>query len=365
MKKNTQNNLFNLILSLTACFLLTVLICACSQNTQDASDTTQITTTAPITTTAQTTTIPDLTTTEEITTTPTVTTTAATAATTTTAAPVTTVPVDLSKVEPYASIERDAQHVLLYDITNEKILYFTGDSSIYPASATKLLTLYFALETLPRDTVLTVGEEINIAPADSSKAKIRIGERYTLTDIAAALLLPSGNDAAYTLAVTCGRYVSNNQDLSNMAALEVFMDALNKYAKEKGFNNTHFVTPDGYHDGAHKTTMEDMLGIALLARTNALMCELMDMPKYTAYELGGTRVLTWNNSNYLISEKSEYYYQWATGMKTGFHTPAGACVIASAKKDGRELMVLIFKCDSKTERFVDAKKFLEAGFENG
>jgi len=52
-------------------------------------------------------------------------------------------------------------------------------------------------------------------------------------------------------------------------------------------------------------------------------------------------------------------------MKTGFHTPAGACVIASAKKDGRELMVLIFKCDSKTERFVDAKKFLEAGFENG
>ena len=108
--------------------------------------------------------------------------------------------------------------------------------------------------------------------------------------------------------------------------------------------------------------MRDMLGIALLAKTSPLMCELMDMPKYKVTDLDGTHTQVWNNSNFLISPSSEQYYEWATGMKTGFHTPAGACVIASAKKDGRELIVLIFKCDNKTERFVDAKKFLEAGF---
>lgn len=363
MKKHKKLNLATVFLSITACLLITLTVCACSQTNTDTFEPIEIsTTTAHVqtTTTASVTTVPAVTTTSPVTTTVNATTTTAPVTT----APITTAPVDLSKVKPYADIERDAQHVLLYDITNENILYLTGDAQIYPASATKLLTLYFALETLPKDTVFTVGNEINIAPSDSSKAKIRIGEKYTLTDIAAALLLPSGNDAAYTLAVTCGRYIANDQSLSNIAALEVFMDALNKYAAEKGINSTHFVTPDGYHDPDHKTTMTDMLKIALLARTNPLMCELMDMPKYTAKELGGTRELVWNNSNYLISEKSEYYYEWATGMKTGFHTHAGACVIASAKKDGRELMVLIFKCDSKTERFVDAKKFLEAGFDN-
>ena len=88
----------------------------------------------------------------------------------------------------------------------------------------------------------------------------------------------------------------------------------------------------------------------------------MDMPKYRVTDLDGRTTQIWNNSNFMITPTHEQYYEWATGMKTGFHTPAGACVIVSAKKDGRELIVLIFKCDNKTERFVDAKKFLEAGF---
>lgn len=353
MKKHSK---IELLLTVLVCIVITAALSACSGEEQTVFDPIKLstTTTAPDTTTAPSTNDTTTTTSPETTTAP-VTTTAQTTNQTTTAK-------DLSKIEPYASIQRGAEHVLLYDASADEILYYTGDASIYPASATKLLTLFYARKILPKDTIFTVGTEINIAPSDSSKANIKVGERYTLTDISAALLLPSGNDAAYTLAVTCGRYIAGDRSLSNLAALEVFMDAVNEFAKQNGLLSTHFVTPDGYHDPNHKTSMSDMLKIALIARTDAVMCELMDMPKYKVTDLDGKRTQVWNNSNYLITQTSEYYYEWATGMKTGFHTPAGACVIASAKKDGRELIVLIFKCDSKTERFVDAKKFLEAGF---
>jgi D-alanyl-D-alanine carboxypeptidase (penicillin-binding protein 5/6) len=208
-----------------------------------------------------------------------------------------------------------------------------------------------------------VGSEISIAPSDSSKAKIRQGEKYTFTDIVAALMLPSGNDAAYTLAVTCGRMIADDMTLSHADAVTCFMNGLNDYAASLGLTATHFVTPDGYHDEAHVTSIGDILKIALMAKENPLLSQIMASPTYTVTDLAKGRTMTWENSNFLLQEKSQYYYPYATGCKTGFHTPAGACVIATAEKDGRELMVLIFKCSNKNVRFTDAKNFLELGFE--
>lgn len=264
---------------------------------------------------------------------------------------------------PFAELKRNAKYVLLYDLTEDKTLYSTGDDQvIYPASTTKLLTILYAMTIVNEDTIFTVGNEISIAPADSSKAKIRKGEQYTFEDMVAALMLPSGNDAAYTLAVTCGRALAEDSNLSAADAVARFMQGLNEYAASLGLTSTHFVTPDGYHDEAHVTTVGDILQIARMAKANPMLSRIMATPTYTVTDLAKGRTMTWENSNFLLKETSKYYYPYATGCKTGFHTPAGACLIATAEKDGRELMVLIFKCTDKNVRFVDAKNFLELGF---
>ncbi|MBQ8383209.1 MAG: D-alanyl-D-alanine carboxypeptidase [Clostridia bacterium] len=277
--------------------------------------------------------------------------------------PLTAPETEAHSAEQYAQLSRNAAYVLLYDMTDGKLLYSTGDGQqIYPASTTKLLTLHYALTLVDESTVFTVGSEIDLAPSDSSKAKIRKGEQYTCKDMIAALLLPSGNDAAYTLAAHCGRLLAEDQTLSAKEAVARFMEGLNAYAASLGLDGTHFVTPDGYHDDAHVTTMADILQIALLARSHPLLAEIMAMDRYQVTDLANGRTQTWENSNLLLLQSSNYYYPYATGAKTGFHTPAGACLIATAEKDGRELMVLIFKCSNKNARFVDAQNFLELGF---
>lgn len=261
------------------------------------------------------------------------------------------------------SASRDADYITLYDLTDNRLLYSTGeDQMIYPASTTKLLTLLYALTVVDADDIFKVGREIEIAPADSSKAWISVDQKFTVRDLAAALLLPSGNDAAYTIAVSCGRIIADNDSLSAEGALAVFMNGLNAYAADLGLSSTHFVTPDGYHDPDHYTTMRDMLEIARLARENSLIAELIATPSYTAEPLNFGKNMTWQNTNLLLSEDSRYYYASATGMKTGYHSDAGVCLIASAEEDGRTLLLLLFHGEDKSARFADAKDIFESAF---
>lgn len=290
-----------------------------------------------------------------------------TSASQTTQVPVTTTPPpELPSIptQPFEDLERNGKYIAVYDLKNDRLLYTTNlEQAIYPASTTKLLVLTYALTLTNEGTIFTVGSEINIAPADSSKAYIRQGERYTRRDIFAALLLPSGNDAAYTLAATCGRLLEPNQTLTNQQAIDRFMTGLNQYAVDLGLTDTHFITPDGYHDEGHVTSMADMLTIATLAMKQPLIAELTATASYKVTDLDGKRTQTWQNTNYLIQQSSSYYYPYATGCKTGFHNAAGACLIATAEKDGEELMVMVFKCSNKNARFTDAIHFLELGFE--
>ena len=280
--------------------------------------------------------------------------------------PVTTLPPAPPAIptEPFEELARNGRYIAVYDLKNDCLLYTTDlEQAIYPASTTKLLTLQYALTLTQEDTIFTVGSEINIAPYDSSKAKIRQGERYTRRDIFAALLLPSGNDAAYTLAATCGRLLAPDETLTNQQAVDRFMEGLNQYAVSLGLNDTHFVTPDGYHHKDHVTSMADMLTIAKLAMEQPLIAELTATATYTVTDLDGKRTQVWQNSNFLLHESNKFYYPYATGCKTGFHDSAGACLIATAKKGDEELMVMVFKCSNKDARFTDAVRFLELGFE--
>ena len=176
-----------------------------------------------------------------------------------------------------------------------------------------------------------------------------------------ALLLPSGNDAAYTLAVTTARVYKNDPKLSNEKAVKVFAELMNKAAKEIGCKGSHFVCPDGIHDDNHYTTAEDLARIAAYARTVPIVMnsckkshvewELIanghendkknskasddDSEEDTPFDdVEYSNHIEWFNSNKLINPESGQYSKYADGMKTGFTDEAGTCLVSSATMNG-------------------------------
>ena len=168
-----------------------------------------------------------------------------------------------------------SEYAVLYDTANDIILYKkNADAKCYPASTTKLLTAIVANKILDNDEVITVGNEITLIGEDSSVAGLEVGQKLTAKQLLYAMLLPSGNDAAYTIAVASARKFKENDKLPAKEAIEVFAELMNDAATELGAEHSHFTNPDGFHDKNHYTTALDMVKIASYAKSIPLISEI-------------------------------------------------------------------------------------------
>ena len=259
--------------------------------------------------------------------------------------------------------------IVLYDETQDAIVYSRyADVQFAPASLTKLLTAALVCKYTDENTEFTVGDERSLVAKDASIAQLQVGMRLSRQMILDAILLPSGNDAAYTAAVHIGRQESGNPSLDAISAAAAFADLMNAQLKELGCTGSHFVTPDGYTAPEHYTTPADMLRIAQYARSFADIRETVMQRTVTHVPLSGQRK-TWNNSNLMLYEKTEgkdnaYYNPYVTGMKTGYTSEAGHCVVISANRDGRELIAVVMNAPTSDIRWADAAALVEAGFNN-
>ncbi len=325
------------------------------QTTQQTTISTTVTTTKPFTTT---TTKPTTTTTKPTTTTtkPTTTTTKPTTTTTTTTKPTTTQPKPLDISIQYS------QNALLYDVTNSKVLFEkNANVKCYPASTTKLLTVSVALYYMTGDTVMTVGDEIDMIGYDSSVCGLQKGYKLTLSQLIAGLMMNSGNDAAYTIAVNVAKYVSGYPGMTNVAAVNYFASLMNRFAQKLGATSSNFVNPDGYHDPNHYTTVHDLLLIAQEAMKYQLVRNVASTYEMTISTLTG-QWLTFKNTNSLLNTSSQYYYPYATGLKTGMTYGAGYCLVATATKDGRTLIAIAMGASNDKGRCTDTINMFNAGF---
>ena len=153
--------------------------------------------------------------------------------------------------------------VVLYDVTHDTVLYSKdADERCYPARLTKLLTAAVMTELCGPEEEFTVGTELSLVQKGSSLAQLQEGYRLTRDMILDALLLPSGNDAAYVIAVHLGRKIAGDETLSDVDAARVFVNRMNDELVEIGASNSHFSNPDGYYSPDHYTTANDMLLIA-------------------------------------------------------------------------------------------------------
>ena len=256
-----------------------------------------------------------------------------------------------------------APYAILINAGTDEILYINCDpqEKIYPASTTKVLTAIVALKNCEPDVVFKPGDELSLLPPDSSIAYIKPNHELTLEMLIEGMMLPSGGDAAYVVAAGVGRIIAKDDSLSGKEAVAVFMDEMNRYGKEElGLTGTHFTCPDGYHDDDHYTTIIDIMTIARAALDERIIM------KYAATYEDDVRYAsghknTWTNTNKLIDQDSPYFYENATGLKTGTTDEAGCCLLASAALGTKRVIAGVFGAKDNAERFSDARSLLLFG----
>lgn len=256
--------------------------------------------------------------------------------------------------EPIIPLELSARYAFAYDVAAGEFIYTHGDlqDAISPASITKLFTAYVALQILSPETVVTVGSEISLIDPHSSVAGLTMGEQLTVEQLVAGMLLPSGNDAAYTLAVAAGRSLAEDATLDAEVAMAVFMDAVTDHAQDMGLENTQFRTPDGNDLQGHYSCAQDLLSIALLVHTDTIIRRYTQMVEFSFTSPSGARY-NWINSNLLLHENSPYYCPQAIGLKTGSTDLAGRCLISMFEHDGRQIIICVMGCDTHEQRYED------------
>jgi len=243
----------------------------------------------------------------------------------------------------------------------EEIFAKNADTIMYPASTTKIMTALLAVELGELDELVTVGNEVNLIAWDSSRAHLQVGDELSLRDLVYGMMLASGNDAAYSIAVHIARTHEGDSSLSPQRAIKVFCKLMNERAKEIGANSTNFVNPDGYPHASHYTTARDLALIMAHAMKYEDFRQFDSTASYTTDSLVGSTGRSWRNGNYLIRSDSEFYYSKAVGGKTGYTVPAGFTMVATAAQGSLELVAVALKTDADG-RWLDTTRLLEFGF---
>ena len=246
--------------------------------------------------------------------------------------------------------------ILIEANTGEVIFEKNADQSMFPASTTKIMTVFLGLtigkaNNMMDDTVTISDEAANI-PDDASSIPLSAGETIRFEDLLYATMVRSGNEGANAIAESVSGSVPD------------FVNLMNETAKYMGCTSTHFVNPSGLHDESHYTTARDMSIIAKEAMNNSDFRQIAATTSYALPKSNMQKARTVSNSNNALmvqGENNKYYYSYANGIKTGFHNQAGYCYVGSASKDGVSLISVVFYTSS-AGRWTDTKKLMEYGF---
>ncbi len=258
-------------------------------------------------------------------------------------------------------VNLNSEAAILVEVSTGRILYEKNSTKqLYPASTTKILTAILVIENCKLDDIVTVRESaLSNIPSGYVTCNLQVGEKLTVNDLLYALMIPSANDAAYVLA----EYVSGS--------VEDFSSLMNSKAREIGCKTTHFINPNGIHADSHYSTAYDLYLIANYAMKNETFRKLVATTEYTLPATdqypNEDRIL--KTTNELLNENSRnYYYKNAIGIKTGYTSKAGNCLVAAAARDGLEFIAVVLNGGTTenglNSRYIDSKKLFEYAYDN-
>ena len=218
-----------------------------------------------------------------------------------------------------------------------------------PASLAKLFVIEYASTIADSASIVPVSyEAISMIRPGSSVANIEAKD-YFLHNLFAAMLVPSGNDAAYAVADFCGGILSP-EAVSCEERIELFMDRLNEYLQEKGYHDTVLYDPSGYDLEALTTVVDLNLVIDQLLEYQWFR-EIVCQSSYTATLPDGS-IQTWKNTNIFLDPASEYYNENVIGVKTGSLSDDYNLVVLY-KKYGKEFLICSLGSQSDESRYDD------------
>ena len=245
-----------------------------------------------------------------------------------------------------AELPIQSRAALLMEKTTGQVLYARNEhEQLEPASVTKVMTLLLTMEAIDAgqlhyDDVVTASA--HACSMGGSQIWLKENEQMTVSDMLKAVCVVSANDCAVALAET----VAGSE--------EAFVERMNQRAAELGMADTHFCNATGLPAEGHVTSAYD---IALMSRE--LIRNHPDIRQYTTIWMDSLRdgASSLVNTNRLIR-----FYQGATGLKTGSTDSALYCLSGTAERDGMELIAVIMKAPTSTQRFEDATNLLNYGF---
>ena len=268
-------------------------------------------------------------------------------------APSSSAPPASSSADNGAALGITAQSAVLYDCASGNILVRQKmDNLVYPASTVKMLTALTVLRYVPLTDVVTVGEELNLVQPHSSLAYLAQGQQLTVDMLLHALLIPSGNDAAYTLAAYTGRVIAGNPSLDAASAVSVFVNSMNSIAAELGMKDSHFTNPDGYDDAAQQTTAYDLALLGAEFVRHPELTAITSLSSYNAVFLTG-ETISWENTNDLVNSASSSYVPECIGLKTGSSSYSGHCLVSAFNRGGH-LYIAVVMNSSTAGRWSDS-----------
>ena len=254
--------------------------------------------------------------------------------------------------------------VLIENSTSKVLFEKDMNNKMEPASITKIMTAILTIENCNLNDVVSVPyEAISNIPSGYSIVPLQTDEQITVDQLLRVLMVHSANDAANVLAEHIAGSISS------------FATMMNTKAAEIGCTGTHFVNPNGIHNKNHYSTAYDLALMGRYAMQNETFRKIVTTTKYTLPATNKfpepTRFFKATNDLIIPDSRDSvdnYYYFYATGIKTGYTNAAGNCIVASAKKDGVEYIVVILGAErlenGLSARYIDCKNLFNYAFEH-
>lgn len=253
----------------------------------------------------------------------------------------------LSYIGLFASIapvvdkfESGIDALILKDLSNQKVLYSKEPQKrVRPASLTKIMTAILAIESGKMNKLVTITKEATTV--EPSKAGLKIGEKFYLRDLVKSTLIQSANDSATAIGIFVG---GNTQK---------FIEMMNKKAKAIGMTQTNFTNAAGFDIGEHSSSAHDLLKLAEYAIKNPTFNKIVKMERHTFTPVNkSSKKYVAHTHNKLLKN-----HKYTIGIKTGYTSKAGPCLIARAKNGKKD--VLLVMLNSREDRWKSAQQIFD------
>ncbi len=216
-----------------------------------------------------------------------------------------------------------AHGVLLKDLNTGRTLYEFGASKrLSPASLTKIMSALVILEYGNLDDQVVVSSRA--ARAHKIRLGLKAGQVFRLEDLLKAMLIVSANDAC----LAAVEHVGGDE--------EQFVLLMNAKARALGLTDTHFNNGCGFDAPDHYSTAEDLAKLSEIALQHPVFKQLVRMEREIIIPVNGNRPYLLRNTNRLLGT-----VPGVEGVKTGFTSKAGRCLVAKVSQDGRDLLLVL------------------------